>query len=69
MEKIKTVITLSFETDVETFESKEFQEVINSIKTGEMKREFEKDKNKVKLKATCTYWTNYKQICKATAKD
>jgi len=55
--KVETVITISLKTSKEVFESKEFQDVINSIKTGEMKREFEKS---LKMKAACTYWTNYK---------
>jgi len=59
--EIETVITLKFKCSREVFESKPFQDVIDSIKTGEMKREFEKADSKVKLKAACTYWTNYKK--------
>lgn len=58
---VKTVITLEFKTSIEDFESKKFQEVIDSIKTGELKREFEKNGD-MKIKASVSYWTNYKQV-------
>lgn len=58
---VRTVITIELKTTIEGFEHEQFQEVINSIKSGEMKREFE-DNNKFKLKASCTYWTDYKQV-------
>ena len=58
---IKTVITISLKTSRKTFLSKEFQDMLNTVKSGEMKREFEKPTNKIKpLSAAVTYWTDYK---------
>jgi hypothetical protein len=57
--EIKTVITIELRTPIESFNHIKFQEVLDSIKTGEMKREFEKNDD-IKLKASCTYWTDYK---------
>jgi hypothetical protein len=65
--EIETVITIKFKTSRETFESDEFQKIIEMIRSGEMKREFEKDNSKVKVKAACTYWTNYKQVTRGSA--
>jgi hypothetical protein len=63
---IETVITIKLKTDRETFEQKDFQEVLNQIKSGKMRREFESGgrKDKWTIKADCTYWTNYKQAIK-----
>jgi hypothetical protein len=63
---IETVITIKLKTNRETFEQKEFQEVLSDIKSGKMKRRFEsvEKENEWIMKADCTYWTNYKQAIK-----
>jgi hypothetical protein len=58
---VTTVITISLKTTAETFESEEFQELLDTINSGKMKHDFEEKDNKVKVKAACSYWTNYKK--------
>ena len=60
---IETVITIKLKTDQKTFEAPHFQEVLQSIKTGEMRRNFESARKTDKwiVTADCSYWTNYKQ--------
>lgn len=58
---VETVITIKLKTTVETFESSEFQAVLDKINNGELKRDFENGNIK-DTRATVTYWTNYKKI-------
>lgn len=58
---VETVITIKLKTTVETFESSEFHAVLDKINNGELKRDFENGKIK-DMRATITYWTNYKTI-------
>ncbi len=60
---IETVITLKFKTTKEQFEHKDFQEMLNEVKSGKLARDFKDDKHGKKVKdVTCVYWTNYKSL-------
>jgi hypothetical protein len=61
---VTTVITIKLKTTAEGFESEDFQDVINTIKTGKMSKEFKEQKKVKIISADCTYWTDYKALKK-----
>ena len=60
---IETVITMKIKTTKEQFESKDFQELLNDVKTGKLSREMKDAKHgKMVEDVAVSYWTNYKSL-------
>lgn len=57
---VKTTITVNIFNTPDQFESEEFQELLNEIKSGEYQREMRRDEKSPVTNVTVTYWTNYK---------
>ena len=57
---ITTILTVVIKSTQDQFESEEFQELLNAIKSGEYRREL--SKNPVTKDINVTYQTDYKQV-------
>ena len=60
---IETVITIKIKTTKDQYESDDFQDLINQIRTGKLSREMKDAKHgKMVESVDITYWSNYKLL-------